>query len=95
MLCKGTYTLATLSTVIVNTTDKAISRFPPAARGCYIDEEFKLKRLSWEEGYRYSMKNCLYSAVLGKIASNCSCVPDFYENFMTKRMKVTPCRYSL
>jgi hypothetical protein len=74
----GQYSQASLTPIIVNTTNQAIYRFPPEVRGCYTDDEFHLKTLTWNEGYRYSIKNCLYSSLLEKVLTNCSCVPDYY-----------------
>ena len=83
--------MAALEPEIVNTTERVINRFGPLERGCYLEEEFQLKTLKWEGGYRYSMKNCLYSALLEKILHNCSCVPDFYNH--VHNHDKPPCRY--
>jgi hypothetical protein len=79
MISQGAYTLASFAPMIVNTSDQVVSRFSPAVRDCYKDEEFHLKTLTWKNGYRYSMKNCLYASLLEKVLSNCSCVPDYHE----------------
>ena len=78
--------------MIVNTTDQALARFSPEVRGCYTDNEFQLKTLSRNGGYRYSMKNCLFSSLLEKVFSNCSCVPDYYGNPENISFKLPPCR---
>ncbi len=88
----GTYTLAYLSPVIVNTSENAINRFQPEERGCYTDDEFHLKRLGWDDGFRYSMKNCLYASLLEKIMSNCSCIPDFFGYFVRRMSDFNLCR---
>ncbi len=75
----GTFNLAALEPEIVNTTERVINRFGPLDRDCYLEDEFKLKTLKWEFGFRYSMKNCLYAALLDKILQNCSCEPDFHR----------------
>ena len=31
------------------------------------------------DGYRYSIKNCLYEGVLQKIISQCKCLPSYVE----------------
>jgi hypothetical protein len=41
-----------------------MKRFDPERRGCYDDEEFYFPNLKRESGYRYSVKNCLYEAVI-------------------------------
>ena len=55
----GTEVLAALTPTIFSTTEQAISRFPPSGRNCYLDSEFELPNLKWEDGFRYSIKNCL------------------------------------
>ena len=92
MIFLGTYTMASLSPIIVNTSESAVSRFLPEERGCYIDDEFHLKRLGWEDGYRYSLKNCLYASLLEKIISNCSCIPDFFGYLVNAADGLFPCR---
>ncbi len=89
----GTYTMASLSPAIVNTSESALTRFHPKERGCYTDDEFHLKRLGWEDGYRYSMKNCLYASLLETIISNCSCIPDFFGYLVSAANDLFPCRY--
>ncbi len=84
--------MASLAPSIVNTSDSALVRFRPNERGCYVDEEFHLKRLGWEDGYRYSMKNCLYASLLEKIISNCSCIPDFFGYLVSADDDLFPCR---
>jgi hypothetical protein len=58
-MTSGTEVLAALTPTIYNTTDAAIDRFEPKHRNCYLDEEFRLPNLKWEDGFRYSIKNCL------------------------------------
>ncbi len=90
---KGMYNLASFAPTIVNTSDQVVSRFSPTKRGCYNDEEFHLKTLHWNDGYRYSMKNCLYSSLLEKVFSNCSCIPGFCENLSIDSRGLSQCRY--
>jgi hypothetical protein len=78
--------------IIVNTTETAITRFVPIDRGCYTQQEIDLKYLPLSMGYRYSPKNCLYAALLEKILSNCSCVPDFFR-IGDEFQNILPCRY--
>jgi hypothetical protein len=66
---------------VVNTTEKALSRFTPIERDCYFDGEFELLILSHSQGYRYSIRNCLYEAVIENILSHCSCRPSYPEIF--------------
>ena len=89
---KGVYTLASFAPTIVNTSDQVVSRFSPTDRGCYNDNEFLLNTLKWEYGYRYSMKNCLYSSLLEKVFSNCSCVPEYCENPSSDIWRLPQCR---
>jgi hypothetical protein len=89
----GAYTLASVVPTIVNTTERVIHRFSPTDRGCYTDQEFNLKYLSWSDGYRYSMKNCLYSALFEKVFDQCSCVPDYYGRLDNKTSHLPSCRY--
>jgi hypothetical protein len=91
----GEHTIASIVPQVVYTTETVISQFSPTTRGCYIDEEFHLKYLNWTEGYRYSMKNCMYAAVLEKVFSNCSCIPDYYGSANNLLANLPPCRYIL
>jgi len=83
--------LAALTPTIFNTTETAISRFTPQERGCYTDDEFKLKVVNREDGFKYSLRNCLYSALLEKIARNCSCAPQIYGT-ISGYSHLFPCR---
>jgi hypothetical protein len=83
--------LAALTPIIFNTTEAAILRFTPHERGCYTDDEFKLKILSWEEGYKYSLMNCFYSALIETIARNCSCAPQMF-GIISGYPDLVPCR---
>ncbi len=83
--------MAALTPVIFNTTETAIARFTPHERGCYSDDEFKLKIVNEANGYKYSLKNCFNSAVLEKIVTNCSCAPQIYGT-ITDYHHLFPCR---
>jgi hypothetical protein len=83
--------LAAITPVIFNTTVTAISRFTPLERGCYTENEFKLKALRLEDGYKYSLMNCFYSAMIEKIAANCSCAPQMY-GITSGYLHLIPCR---
>jgi len=84
--------LAAITPIIINTSENAMSRFSPEKRGCYSDEEFRLKALKWEDGYRYSMTNCLYSSLLEKIYLSCSCIPNFFIPYINDTIDKPPCR---
>jgi hypothetical protein len=58
-LVSGTEVLSALTPTVYNTTESAIDRFPPEQRNCYQEDEFDFPNLRWEDGYRYSIKNCL------------------------------------
>ena len=45
-------------------------------------QEFGFPNLVWKDGFKYSMKNCLYQSVLSHIMTNCSCIPLFGSNHM-------------
>ena len=62
----GTENIAALTSSKIVTSDSALKRFSPEDRGCYLDEEFKLAILRWDNGYRYSIKNCLYESVIDR-----------------------------
>ncbi len=85
------FTLASLAPVIVNTSENVITRFTPLQRDCYNDDEFHLKAFNWDDGFRYSMTNCLYAALFEKIIQNCSCVPNYFSDFNENNL--TKCRY--
>jgi hypothetical protein len=88
----GTFTLASLAPVVVNTSETVITRFTPLQRDCYSDDEFHLKAFNWDDGFRYSMTNCLYAAQLEKIVQNCSCVPNYFINHVDENMTYSDCR---
>ena len=63
-LCSGTETIAGLNPTKIVTSTSAMKRFEPTRRGCYTDKEFELTNLKWSSGFRYSISNCLYDAVV-------------------------------
>jgi hypothetical protein len=69
--------LAAITPTRIVTSDVSIQRFAPDRRGCYLDEEFHFQNLQWSSGFRYSIKNCLYEAVIGKILEHCGCLPNY------------------
>ena len=76
-IAPGTTNLVSMTAEIMNTTEDAISRFSSDLRTCYAQGEVDFKYLQRDDGYRYSIDNCFYEAVLGKIIDNCQCVPFF------------------
>ncbi len=74
----GTYSLATIKPVVFNTTENVVTSFTPLERGCYTEKEFQLNILKLEDGYRYSIRNCLYSSaiekIIGKLFLHSKCV---------------------
>jgi hypothetical protein len=87
------FTLASLAPVIVNTSESVIKRFSPLQRDCYHDNEFVMKVLDWEDGFRYSMTNCLYASRLEHIIKNCSCVPNYFSKLKGPYQILSRCRY--
>ena len=73
----GTINLISMTAEVTSATSRIISRFNPDLRTCYNDDEFTFKHLKKEQGYRYSIDNCLYEVVLQKVIQNCECVPFF------------------
>ena len=64
------------------TSNEAINNLTPEKRYCYQgiqDAEAKLVSLNNEQGYRFSLQNCLYEAKIRRIMDNCSCIPMFVE----------------
>jgi hypothetical protein len=88
----GAFSLASITPVVFSTTDNVIKHFTASERGCYIDKEFQLKILKWDDGFRYSIKNCLYFSVIEKIMENCSCTPNVLE-ISSDHLQQPPCRY--
>ena len=68
-----------------------MNRFDTDRRQCYTDDEFLFKYLPRDDGYQYSMKNCLYAAYFEKVFDNCSCIPDSYRS-SNEVVNLTPCQ---
>ena len=83
----GFSTLASVVPSKVITTEGAISRFSPNDRDCNTDKESSMKFLSHEQGFRYSLHNCLYEIVIQNILNNCSC---YYPINQINGSKVSP-----
>ena len=60
--------------VTTSTTQEAIDNFDPIDRNCYTDSEVELKYTPREHGYRYSLQNCMLSAMLDKLIKECQCL---------------------
>ena len=69
-----------------------MNRFDNDRRQCYTDEEFELKHFRREDGYQYSMKNCLYAAYYEKVLSNCSCIPETYYSLLDETLQLPLCK---
>ena len=67
-----------LNPSITYTTQDAIDTFSSEQRDCYDDGEVHLTTLSWEDGYQYSMSNCLIDQANIDIMYNCRCYPKFW-----------------
>lgn len=65
-----------MTMAVLNATEAALA-FDPAVRGCYKSRDFYFKYMNYAEGFRYSMANCLYEAVLEAILEDCKCLPNF------------------
>lgn len=65
-----------MTMAVLNATEAALA-FDPAVRGCYKSRDFYFKYMNYAQGFRYSMANCLYEAVLEAILDECKCLPNF------------------
>merc|ERR1719278_806272 len=85
----GSANLISFEVIGTNTTDEALIKYRPDIKGdsnggtrtCYADNndklEFDPKYYGRERFFKYSMSNCLYSAMVGAIEKECSCTPIF------------------
>jgi len=85
----GSANLISFSVFGTNTTDKAVENYKPDVNGnptggtrtCYVDNndrlEFDLEYFNKEKYFKYSMSNCLYSAMAAAIEKTCNCTPLF------------------
>merc|ERR1719458_1571161 len=84
----GSANLISFSVFGTNTTDKAVEKYVPDIKGkmanggfrtCYVDNKDRLEfdpKYFNREGYsKYSMNNCLYSAMVVAIEERCNCTP--------------------
>ena len=77
----GTETQITLKPSVSYTTVDAIKRFYPEERGCYADGEVNLTYLTYEDGYRYEINNCLIDQGIRDIIWNCRCTPRIWPSW--------------
>ena len=78
----GTVNLIPLIPEKTVTSSVVISRFSPPDRQCYDNaNEFPFEFLKKESGYRYSIDNCFYDAIVHRIKSDCECLPFFASSF--------------
>ena len=78
----GTVNLVPLIAERTETDEVVLSRFKPQDRQCYqSSEEFPFNFLKKEEGYRYSIDNCFYDALVHRIKHKCECLPFFASTF--------------
>ena len=78
----GTETRIPFTITRTITSNEVINNLTPEKRYCYQeiqDAEAKLGSLNNEQGYRFSLQNCLYEAKIRRIMDNCSCIPMFVE----------------
>jgi len=85
----GSANLISFSVFGTNTTDNALEKYLPdvdgnsngGTRTCYADNNNKIelnaKYFNKEKYFKYSMSNCLYSAMVGAIEKKCKCSPIF------------------
>ena len=62
----------------IETTQDAIDRFTPEERNCYTDNEFDLIYTPKQNGFRYSMQNCLYDRMVDMVVERCNCTMTNY-----------------
>ena len=63
-------------------TEGNVLNFHPDVRQCYQNyEEFPFKFLTKKSGYRYSIDNCFYDALVHRINKECKCIPFFLPAF--------------
>ena len=83
-------TLLALTPTILNTTMDALD-MKPVVRNCYKQEEFYFHYMQFEQGFRYSMQNCLYESVLEAIIETFDCIPNFV-NFDLGNLTLKTCQ---
>ena len=79
LISAGMETHINVKPTLSYTTNNAISMLTPEDRNCYTDGEANLNFLSYADGYKYEMNNCLIDKMIGNIIWQCGCVPSFFE----------------
>ena len=79
LISTGIETHINVKPTISYTTNNAISMLAPEDRDCYTDGEANLNFLSYADGYKYEMNNCLIDEMIGNIIWQCGCVPSYFE----------------
>lgn len=74
----GTVQQVIIKPILTSTTLVAKNRFSPEVRGCYFQDEYRLKDFSYR-GLRYSLDNCLIEAERQAVARECGC--DYYVEY--------------
>ena len=82
--------MSALTPTILNTTESALG-MTPEVRNCYKQDEFFFHYMQFEQGFRYSMQNCLYESVLEAIIKIFDCKPSFV-NFNLGNLTLKTCR---
>ena len=90
LIYTGTATMVNLKPTISYTTDEAIRTFRPHERGCYTDGEANLTYLSYKDGYRYQINNCLIDQLMRDIIWHCKCMPYFDDNDHHEYLEIIP-----
>ena len=90
LVAPGSETLIAMIPTILSTTPAAL-QFTPEDRNCYSSDELDLKYFSWNQGFKYSMQNCLYESLLESILDECMCIPNFMS-FTSDDLHHSVCR---
>ena len=79
LISTGTETHINIKPTLTYTTDNAISVLSPEHRDCYTAGEANLTFLSYGDGYKYELNNCLIDEMIGNIVWQCGCIPSYFE----------------
>lgn len=74
-IAPGTENQIAVTPTLIVTSPNAMTRFTPAERDCYSEDEISLKYLPRDHGYRYEMSNCLFESAFENILRECKCFP--------------------
>ena len=78
-IAPGTENQIAVTPTLIVTSPNAMSRFTPAERDCYSEDEISLQYLPRDHGYRYEMSNCLFESAFENILNECKCFPGKYK----------------